>query len=126
VSTKPEKNTVSRPLRRGEYVLRFAEKSAEKGWNDLIATARNAAVDCWEFLTTTPMSRSARCYPLQGELGAVQIDGITRERWQYKPTNGGRVWYVVAPAPKGSKNAGEVLIERVLTGHPNQTVKNFR
>ena len=36
----------------------FASQSAEKGWMDLTATQRNAAVDVWDFLTRTPTEQN--------------------------------------------------------------------
>jgi len=93
---------------------------------DLVATARNSAVDAWEFLVTSPTDRSDRCYPLDGDLEKVTIDGVSYVRWQYKPTSGGRIWYAVSEPGKGSKEPGLVWLERVTTGHPNETIKNHR
>jgi hypothetical protein len=116
---------VPRPLRKNEYRLRFASREAERGWADLIATARNAAAMAWEFLASHPLARDAqRCYPLAGELGTVKINGADRERWPYKPTSGGRIWYAVEPA--NGTERGIVWLTRVFTGHPNETVKNHR
>ncbi len=67
-----------------------------------------------------------RCYPLKGDLGTVVITGAAYVRWQYKPTSGGRIWYAVVAAAKGSKSPGVVWLERVTTGHPNETVKHHR
>jgi hypothetical protein len=62
-----EEGGVARPLRKSEYVLRFASREAEKGWTDLVATALNAAVAAWEFLTRTPTAEDGRdCYRLAG------------------------------------------------------------
>lgn len=115
---------VPRPFRRSEHRIRFATREAQRGWTDLVATARNAAADAWEFLVASPTDRSDRCYPLKGDLGLVTIDGHEHVRWQYKPTSGGRIWYVVVPTPKGSREPGVVWLERVTTGHPNETIKN--
>jgi hypothetical protein len=109
-------------LRRGEFVLRFATRDAEKGWRDLVATALGASVTAWEFLTQTPGAEDGRvCYRLTGKMGRFRAAGQDHDRWQYKPTSGGRIWYAVVP-PAG-RDPGVVLIERVSTGHPNQTVK---
>ncbi len=35
--------------------------------------------------------------------------------------DGGRLWYFVEHAPKGSRTAGRVLLERCLPGHPKET-----
>lgn len=83
-----------------------------------ITTARNAAVDAWDFLTKTPLDRSTACHPLKGDLAEVTIDGAKHERWQYELPGGARIWYAV--------HEKVVLIERVHTSHPNETIKQFR
>lgn len=45
---------VARPTKRAEYELVFGSSSAEKGWNDLRAGARNAPADAWDYLTAHP------------------------------------------------------------------------
>jgi hypothetical protein len=104
----------------------FGTTEARKGWTDLVATARNAAVDAWEFLSSNPTAADGdKCYMLKGSLGTVQVNGSAHQRWQYKTTRGGRIWYaVIAADQKGG--AGSVVLERVTTGHPNQTVKRHR
>jgi hypothetical protein len=120
-----KEGAVPRPLRRTEYVLRFATREAEKGWTDLVATALNAAVVAWEFLTQTPTAEDGReCYRLAGQMAQVTIAGQEYDRWQFKPTSGGRIWYAVIPPQK--KDRGIVLLERVATGHPNETIKHHR
>jgi hypothetical protein len=120
------RGNLERPLKRAEFAIRFATRDAEKGWQDLLATARNATVDAWDFLTRTPTEQGAACYHLAGDLSVVRIAGREHDRWQYKPTSGGRIWYAVVPSAKGSKEPGVVLLERVVTGHPNETIKNHR
>lgn len=66
---------VSRPLKKAEFEIRFATREAEKGWVDARATARNALVDAWDFLTRSPQERCDRCYPLRGDLNKVTIGG---------------------------------------------------
>jgi hypothetical protein len=70
---------VERPYRKSDYRIRFATREAQKGWTDLVATLRNAAVDAWEFLTSSPTDEDGRCcYPLKGDLGTVVIAGETK------------------------------------------------
>ncbi|HET9876083.1 MAG TPA: hypothetical protein VFQ37_09990 [Mycobacterium sp.] len=116
---------VPRPLKRAEYELRHATREAEKGWTDLLATARNAAVEAWDFLTKTPLDRCDRCHPLKGDLATVTVQGVTLSRWQYEVTRGGRIWYAVG-GTVDKHTAGTVFLVRVTTGHPNATVKQFR
>ncbi len=116
---------LTRPLKRAEYQIRCATREAEKGWQDLTATARNAAVEAWDFLTNTPRDSSERCHHLRGDLASVQIEGVTLERWQYEVTGGGRIWFAVGASPD-RRTAGVVFLVRVATGHPNETIKQFR
>ena len=120
----PRNQSVPRPLKKIEFEIRFATREADKGWTDAKATARNALVDAWDFLTHTPLQECVRCYPLKGDLGSVIRGGIVYTRWQYKITDGGRIWYHVESGHTG----GVVYLERVETGHPAETErnKNFR
>ncbi|MDR1118723.1 MAG: hypothetical protein LBL01_05450 [Bifidobacteriaceae bacterium] len=111
---------VPRPGKAAEYAIEFATREAEKGWRDLVATARNAAADAWDFLTKTPLLQGRDCYPLMGDLAVVRVGAKPYQRWQYKPTRGGRIWYAVATGDM------TVWVERVSTGHPNETVKRHR
>lgn len=115
-------DAVPRPQRSTEFTLVFITSDASKGWLDCLATARNAAVDAWEFLTTTPDLESARAYILKADLATGTYGGVTYARYQYKLTDGARIWYFLDRAEKGDKKtAGRVLIERVTMSHPKQT-----
>ena len=106
---------VPRPLRKDEYQIRFINKSAEKGWNDLLATSRNSMVEAWEFLTHTPLTRTSTNYPLKCKLRVISRKGESYDRWQYKPTRKGsaRIWFYV--------DEQVVFLEQVHTNHPNET-----
>ena len=106
---------VERPAKKSEYELRFASRSAQRGWNDLRASIRGPLTDAWDFLTRTPLALTPTNYPLKGELSTVVRDGIAHERWQHKPTAHGdaRIWFYV--------DDGVVYLEQVHTRHPNQT-----
>lgn len=82
--------------------------------------ARNATVDAWDRLTTAPTVEDERLYRLRADLATGSYAGTTYDRFQYKITNGGRIWYFVQPDP-GTKLAGRVLLERCEPGHPKQT-----
>jgi hypothetical protein len=66
------------------------------------------------------------CYPLKGDLATVTVEGRLFTRWQYKPTSGGRIWYAIDPPTTKPKRDGIVWLERVATGHPNETLKTYR
>lgn len=115
-------DAVPRPLRKTEYTLVFITSEASKGWTDCLATARNAAVDAWECLTKTPDHESERLYVLQADYATGVYCGVTYARYQYKLTNGARIWFFIERARKDDKkSAGRVLIERVTMSHPKQT-----
>ena len=112
---------VGRPTKRAEFQIIFISRQAEKGWNDALATSRNAIVDAWDRLTTEPFREDGRrVYRLKGELAQGLYDGNTFERYQYKITDSGRIWYFVQPTT-GTKTAGVVLLERCDTGYPKVT-----
>lgn len=113
---------VPRPHKRAEYLLVFITRQAEKGWRDCLATARNATVDAWDRLTTAPTVEDERLYRLKADYATGMHDGRTFERYQYKITDAGRLWYFVEET-KGAKTAGRVLLERCEPGHPKETEK---
>ena len=106
---------VARPTKRSEYSIEFASVSAQRGWVDLCATARGPLADTWDFLTRTPLTVTPSNYPLRGELGTIDREGMTRKRWQHKPTLKGnaRIWFYV--------HEQVVYLEQVHTHHPNAT-----
>jgi hypothetical protein len=112
--------SLPRPLRKAEYEVFLTNSGTEKGWRDMLATARNATVDAWEQLTATPENQSARQYPLKGDLGTGTYQGKTYVRWQYKLTDGGRLRYFVDRTARG-KHAGRVLVHEVSPGHPKSS-----
>lgn len=78
-----------RPHKRAEFAIEFATRSAEKGWRDCLAVARNATVDAWDRLTTAPTLEDERLYRLKADFATGTHDGMTLERWQYKITKAG-------------------------------------
>ena len=104
---------VARPRKKAEYEIRFATRQAEKGWQDLLATQRNAVVDAWDFLTKTPCAESFTNHPMKAELATVIRDGTAFTRWQYELTGGARIWFYVED--------WTVQLIDVHTRHPNET-----
>ena len=116
---------LDRPLKPAEYEIRFANRDAEKGWRDVPAVARNATVEAWDHLTAHPHEGSKRCYALRADYAVVNIGGVAYEQWQYKVTDGARIWYCVVPSnPKAKpkpKVAGAVYLFLCSPGHPKGT-----
>lgn len=111
---------VPRPTKKTEYQLVFCSREAVNGWQDCLAAVRNAVVDVFDRLTAHPEVETQRQYRLQGDFATGNYAGVVYERWQYKISDGGRIWYFVDHTKSGSK-AGSVLIERAEPGHPKAT-----
>lgn len=125
----PRGSNVPRPQKAAEYDIVYGNNSAQKGWNDLKATSRNALVDAWDYLTRHPDQYDEnRCYQFKGELSTITANGTELPQWQYKVTNGARIRYAIQTSQKGSKGPRQVILIRVDSGHPNDTdsQKNFR
>lgn len=119
--SRAKDGVVGRPTKRAEFQIIFISRQAEKGWIDALATSRNAIVDAWDRLTTDPLREDPkRVYRLKGELAQGRYEGQEFDRYQYKITDSGRIWYFVQ-STKGAKTAGVVLLERCDTGHPRET-----
>jgi hypothetical protein len=82
-------------------------------------------VDAWDHLTGNPQEFSQRCYPLRADFEHVVINGVRYPQWQYKVTDGGRIWYCVVPsdakASARPKVAGVVYLLLCSPGHPKGT-----
>lgn len=112
---------VARPTKRTEYELFFCTREAAKGWVDCLAVvARNAMVDAYDRLTQQPRDETERQYRLRADYATGTYGGQTYERWQYKISSGGRIWYLVDDTPT-NRSAGRVLVERAEPGHPKET-----
>ncbi|MGN7861813.1 hypothetical protein ACTJI8_14630 [Microbacterium sp. 22303] len=108
-----KKSRAERPTKSTEFEIVFATREAERGWQDVRATQRNALADAWDALSRHPLDRTPTMHPLRGELGVIVHAGASHERWQYELTGGARIWYFVEER--------SVYLEQVHTRHPNQT-----
>ncbi len=81
---------VPRPAKRTEWQLVFATRDAEKGWTDLLATARNATVDAWDTLTREPTVQRPRLYQLKGDYAYGRYSGRNFARYQLRRCRWGR------------------------------------
>lgn len=109
----PKRPEVPRPLKKAEFEIQFGTSQAEKGWQDLLATKRNAVVDVWDFLTKTPLDESGKNHQLKGDLSTVTHKGGTFARWQHELPGGARIWFYV--------DGQAVVLVDVHTNHPNAT-----
>lgn len=88
-------DSVQRPIKSGEYILKFADRTAEKNWLSLLATQRNTLAEAWDEITRFPDVHSPRKSPLKGELGTIVKAGVSYKRWQYELRNRARLWYFI-------------------------------
>ena len=65
-----QEGTVPRPLRKNEYVLRFATRQAEKGWTDLASLAVNS------LQKSSHTGASRRRWPSAIALLSLQVSGL--------------------------------------------------
>ena len=120
---------VPRPVKNTEYEIIFGSTSVQRGWTDLRAIARNALADAFDYVTVNPTKYDHdRCYQLRGDLSTVVVAGDSLPQWQYKVTDGARLWYAVAAPNVKTRTPGRVYITKAASGHPNETdsKKNFR
>jgi hypothetical protein len=106
-------SAVPRPRKKAEYEICLATQQARKGWQDLLATTRNAVVDAWDLLTKTPNLESPQNHRLKGQLATITRAGQTHDRWQHELPGGARIWFFI--------DGQVVCITDVHTHHPNQT-----
>lgn len=114
----PKKNDrVAPPAPPDGWELRYADKGAVDGWEELARLASSNLFRAWEALTYRPddPSNLGRQHRLRGELGSRMIGGKSLDQWQYEVTGSGRIWYCIDPERR------IVWITLAKTGHPNQT-----
>lgn len=100
-----------------EYVMRFGNNDAAKGWEELCRHAPGNMRRCYEAIRVDPRPRppTSRQHRLEGELATVEYRGRKLERWQFEVTGGGRIWYAVDLQDQ------TVWILWAGTGHPKLT-----
>ncbi|OEI67603.1 hypothetical protein [Curtobacterium sp. ER1/6] len=104
-----------RPLRTTEYTILLANRAAEQGWRDVVATQRNAVAAAWDRLTTDPLTEDLACHALRGELGVVTHSGRQWVRRQFELKRGARIWSTV------DEETRTVHVLAVHTHHLNAT-----
>lgn len=108
---------VAPPPPPGGWEVRYADKSAVTGWEELRRTAPNNLFRAWEALSNRPddPENHQRQHRLKGELGTRMVNGKGLEQWQYEVTAGGRIWYCPDPERR------IVWLTQAGTGHPKIT-----
>ncbi len=114
----PKRNErVSPPAPSDGWEVRYADKRAVDGWEELVRSVPNNLFKAWEVMTYRPVDPASptRQHRLKGELGSRMVDGKNLDQWQYEVTGGGRIWYCPDPGRK------IVWLTLARTGHPGQT-----
>ncbi len=116
--TVPKRNErVAPPAPPGGWELRYADKKAVDGWEELVRSVPHNLFRAYEALIHRPTEPTvhSRQQRLKGELGTRMIRGVNLEQWQYEVTGGGRIWYCPDPDQR------IVWLTLAATGHPQQT-----
>lgn len=108
---------VAPPPPPGGWELRYADKQAVDGWEQIRRVASNNLFRAWYILSTTPVDpqNPERQHPLKGELGSRMVGGKNFDQWQYEVTGGGRIWYCPDPERR------IVWVTLAKAGHPSAT-----
>ena len=106
---------VAPPPAPNEWDLRFGDRSAGEGWEQLSSAAPGAALAAWVALRSDPRQRTERQHPLRGDLGTRTIGGRMLEQWQLEVTGAGRLWYCIDDQHR------TVYLTLAKLGHPSQT-----
>jgi hypothetical protein len=114
----PKRNErVSPPAPPGGWELRYADKAAVDGWEELVRSVPGNLLKAWEALSYRPddPSNPDRQHRLKGELGSRMVGGRNLAQWQYEVSGSGRIWYCPDPTRR------IVWLALAATGHPRQT-----
>jgi hypothetical protein len=106
---------VAPPPAPGDWDLRFHERAAAEGWEQLCAHAPGPSGTAWNQVRTDPRNRSARQRPLKRDLATRSIGGRVLEQWQYEVTGAGRLWYCI------DDDRRTVWLMLAKVGHPKET-----
>ena len=99
-----------KPRRAFPFLVRGKNRGVVDDWEHFAASHVNAARECFDWLANKADSEeTGRCYQLTGR----QYE--RRSLWQYKVTDGGRIWFIRVPGTQ------TVVILEVHEGHPKET-----
>lgn len=105
------------PPGKGEFHVKFGDRRAAVGWQELCTQASSATLDAWILMRTNPAPNvpNGRHHRLKGDLATGVRNGKSYPQWQIEVTSGGRVWYLF------DENAETCWVVHAGTGHPRQT-----
>jgi hypothetical protein len=108
---------VSPPAPAGGWEVKYADKAAVDGWEELVRTVPANLFRAWEALTYRPddTSNLSRQHRLKGSLGTRSVGGRQLAQWQYEVTGGGRIWYCIDPERR------IVWLTLASSGHPKRS-----
>lgn len=111
------RDRVSPPAPADGWEVRYADKKAVDGWEELARAVPHNLYKAWESMTFHPEDpvNPTRQHRLKGELGSRMVDGKNLDQWQYEVTGGGRIWYCPDPSRR------VVWLTQASPGHPRST-----
>lgn len=106
-----------RPAKNHEWTIRYASREVASGWENLCKQEPGVIATLYDQLTNDPRQvyNRERHDLLRGNLRTELIHGELLEQWQYKISNGGRVWYAINDTTR------VVWITKASASHPNET-----
>lgn len=110
---------VAPPRGEGEYDVRFADSTAEKGWEELCQQAVSNTIEAWYTMRTdpSPAVQTGRHHRLKAKFAEREYKGKTYPQWQIEVTSGARLWYLFDEA------RNTCWITHAGMGHPKKTEK---
>jgi hypothetical protein len=107
---------VAPPPVEDEWDVRFGTSEAAKGWGELCTQAPSGTRAAFELMRSNPRPpQDGSHYQLRGSLATRNFNSRAMEQWQVKPTNSGRIWYLVDDEKKTA------WVVEASTGHPKKT-----
>lgn len=104
---------IDHPQQRWRF--RYGDRTAQRGWQQCVRQVPANAAQAWEAIVADPRRTGDRQYRLKGSLSTGRQDGKTLERWQYKITSGGRLWYLI------DDEVATVWLDVASLSHPKAT-----
>lgn len=107
------------PPDKGEYHIKFDNRSAAVGWQQLSTQAKGNTREAWLTMRTDPAPAvsTPRHHRLHDDLAYGKRGGKSYPQWQLEVTSGGRVWYLF------DQERETCWVVHAGTGHPNATDK---
>lgn len=108
----PRRDPVQDP---SQWTLLYRDRQAEVGWKACIKQQPAKALGAYNAIRTDPRRMDLTQYRLKSDLGTGLQDGKALERWQYRLSSGGRLWYLI------DDDAHVLWLDYATLHHPKPT-----